>query len=170
MALDSVGLFNVNSSKWQIIDARSCNNDVIQWSLSKNKQQAIDTVNQYLGLLLSDFPASLKMITDDFVWENFLPSHVPFGGRYEGAAGLQRYFEQLQENWVIGELEYLSFIFDPETQVLAATGIEKNGQAISTGRACDMAFTWEFRFNSNGLLSYLREYNDTASIGAAFDA
>ena len=30
------------------------------------KQQAIDTVNRYLKLLLTDFPACVKMMTDDF--------------------------------------------------------------------------------------------------------
>lgn len=142
---------------------------IIKRGVSMNKQQAIDTVNEYMGLLLSDFPKSLKMISDDFVWENFLPAHIPFGGRYEGAAGLEDYFEQLAENWVIGELVFHNFIFDPETRVLAASGVEKNGKAIATGRACDMAFIWEFRFAENGQLSYLREYNDTASIGATFD-
>ncbi len=135
-----------------------------------NKQQAIDTVNKYMELLLNDFSECVKMMGEEFVWENFLPAHVPFGGRYEGAAGLQRYLEQLSATWVIGELVFLDFIFDPETRTLATTGIEKNGKAIATGRTCNMAFVWEFRFAENGMLSYVREYNDTASIGGTFDA
>lgn len=134
------------------------------------KQQAIDAVNKYLELLLTDFPECTKMMTDDFVWENFLPAHVPFGGRYEGVAGLQEYFGQIEPNWVIGEFVLYDFIFDPETRILAATGVEKNGKAITTGRACDMEFIWEFRFAGDGKISYVREYNDTASIGGTFDA
>ena len=134
-----------------------------------NKQEAIATMNKYLELLLSDFPECVKMMTDDFIWENFLPAQVPFGGRYEGAAGLQLYFEQIEASWVIGELVFHDFIFDPETRILAATGVEKNGKAIPTGRACDMEFIWEFRFAENRKLSYVREYNDTASIGGTFD-
>lgn len=134
------------------------------------KDQAIQAANRYFELLLSDFPECLKMMTDDFVWENHLPAHVPFGGRYEGAAGLQTYLEQLSAAWVIGELVFTDFIFDPETRILAATGVEKNGKAIATDRACDMAFVWEFRFAEDGRLSYLREYNDTAAIGGTFDA
>ena len=49
-----------------------------------NKQQAVDTVNRYLELMLTDFPACTALMADDFVWENFLPAHVPFGGRHEG--------------------------------------------------------------------------------------
>ena len=120
--------------------------------------------------MLTDFPKCLEMISDDFVWENFLPPHVPFGGSYDGAAGLQTYLEQISANWVIGELVFHDFIFDPETKILAATGVEKNGKAISTGRACDMQFIWEFRFANDGKLKYVREYNDTASIGGTFDA
>jgi ketosteroid isomerase-like protein len=133
------------------------------------KQEAIDIVNQYMALLLSDFSECSKMMTDDFVWENYLPSHVPFGGRYEGISGLQTYLEQLAEGWVIGELVFHDFIFDTETRILAATGVERNGKAIHTGRTCDMEFVWEFRFTPDGKLAYVREYNDTASIGGTFD-
>ena len=135
-----------------------------------NKQQAIDTANNHLQLLLTDFPKFLEAVTEDFVWENYLPPQVPFGGRYEGAAGLQKYLEQLGANWEIGELVFHDFIFDPETNILAGTGVEKNGKSLSTGRTCDMAFIWEFRFTRDGKLKYVREYNDTASIGGTFDA
>ena len=133
------------------------------------KQQAIDTVNKFMRLLVTDFSACREMMADDFIWENFLPSHVPFGGRYEGPAGLQRYLAQLAETWVIGELVFHDFIFDSETRILAVPGLEKNGRAVTTGRTCDMPFVWEFRFASDGKLTYLREYNHTGAIGNTFD-
>ena len=133
------------------------------------KQEAIDTVNRFMALLLTDFPECAKLMADDFAWENFLPSHIPFGGRYEGAAGLQKYLAQLAETWVIGEVVFHDFIFDPETRRMAAPGVEKNGKSVATERACDMAFVWEFRFAEDGKLTYLREYNDTAAIGGTFD-
>jgi ketosteroid isomerase-like protein len=135
-----------------------------------DKAEAIATAQLFLQRLLTDFPACTAMLADDFAWENFLPAHVPFGGRYEGRAGLERYLAELAANWVIGELEFTHFIFDPGSQTLAASGVEKNGTAVPTGRCCDMAFMWEFRFASSGQLSYVREYNDTAAIGATFDA
>ncbi len=135
-----------------------------------DKQQAIETVNKFMQLLLTDFPECTKMLSDDFVWENFLPAQVPFGGTYKGVAGLEKYLGELSVAWVIGELVFHDFIFDTDTQILAATGIEKNGKSIPTGRACDMPFVWEFRFTEDGKLRYLREYNDTASIGGTFDA
>ena len=109
------------------------------------------------------------LLTDDFAWENFLPAHVPFGGRYGGAAALEAYLQQFGANWIIGELVFRDFIFDPEAKILAARGVEKNGKAIQTNRVCDMPFIWAFRFSDKGNLSYVREYNDTASIGGTFD-
>lgn len=135
-----------------------------------NKQEAIAAVNTYMERLLGDFPACLEMMTDDFVWENHLPAHVPFGGRYVGRAGLEQYLGELAATWQIGELAFSDFIFDPDTRILAATGVEKNGRALTTGRTCDMAFVWEFRFAPNGRLAYIREYNDTAAIGGTFDS
>ena len=135
-----------------------------------NKQEAIDAANNYFALLLSDFAACTELMTDDFVWENFLPAHVPFGGRYEGVAGLQQYLEQLAASWEIGELVFNYYIYDAEARTLAASGVEKAGKSLITGRSCDMDFIWEFRFAEDGKLSYLREYNDTASIGSTFDA
>ena len=81
---------------------------------------------------------------------------------------MQKYVAQLSETWVIGELVFHDFIFDPETRVLAAPGVEKNGKSVATGRACDMPFVWEFRFTPDGKLTYLREHNDTAAIGGTF--
>ena len=135
-----------------------------------DKKSAIETVNRFMKLLLTDFPACTKLLSDDFVWENFLPAQVPFGGSYKGVTGLEKYLEELSVAWVIGELVFLDFIYDPETRILAATGVEKNGKSIPTGRTCDMPFVWEFRFADDGKLRYLREYNDTASIGGTFDA
>ena len=111
-----------------------------------------------------------QALADDFAWENFLPSHIPFGGRYEGTAGLQKYLAQLAETWVIGEVVFHDFIFDPETRRMAAPGVEKTANR-SYGRACDMAFVWEFRFAEDGKLSTIcEEYNDTAAIGGTFDS
>ena len=120
-----------------------------------DKQKAIDTANQYFQLLLSDFPASAEMLSDDFVWENFLPANVPFGGRYEGVSELQQYLEQIAATWVIGELIFDHYIYDPETRTLAGVGVEKGGKALATGRSCDMSFVWEFRFNADGKLEVL---------------
>lgn len=134
------------------------------------KEGAIKAMKKFMGLLAKDVPAAMALCTEDFAWENFLPSNVPFGGRYEGAAGVQKYLAKMNETWVIGKLEFQDFMWDPDTLKLAAPGVEKNGKAIATGRSCDMPFVWEFRFARDGKLQYLREYNDGATIGGTFAA
>ena len=134
-----------------------------------NKRQAIDSVNTFLMLLFSDYQASTDMMSDDFVWENFLPEHIPFGRSYKGADGMKTYIDELAEAWGLGEIVFHDYIYDPETRILAATGVEKNGTALSTGRSCNMDFIWEFRFTKDGKICYVREYNDTNAIAGAFD-
>ena len=134
-----------------------------------NKQQATDAVNKFCKLLFTDYPAAVEMMSDDFIWENFLPDHIPFGRSYEGTADMKTYINELAEAWEIGELVFHDYIYDPETRIMATPGVEKNGKALSTGRTCDMDFIWEFRFTEEGKVSYVREYNDTNTIADTFD-
>lgn len=133
------------------------------------KQEAIDAALKFVSLLFSDFPSSTIMMSDDFVWENFLPSHVPFGRRYEGASGMQIYIGELAANWGLGELVCNDYVYDPDTRTLVVTGVERQGKALPTGRTCDMPFAWEFRFTEDNKISYGREYNDTYAIAGTFD-
>ncbi len=134
-----------------------------------DRAEAIKRVDAFMTNLLTDFEAVPAMITPEFAWDNFLPEQVPFGGHYEGLAGLQIYLGQLAAAWEIGELVFRDHVFDATNQRIAVFGVEKGGRSLLTGRACDMDFVWEFRFDPDGRVSYVREYNDTASIGATFD-
>jgi len=134
-----------------------------------NKQQVIDIVNNYCELVFSDFETASAMMTDDFVWENLLPDHIPFGRRYEGIDGMKTYVEELAETWGLGKIIFHDYIYDPETRIMVTSGVEKNGKALATGRTCDMDFMWEFRLTEDGKISYVREYNDTNTIADTFD-
>ncbi len=48
-------------------------------------------INQFLTYLMIDMDAAAGMMADGFVWENFLPDNVPFGGRYEDVEGVKTY-------------------------------------------------------------------------------
>lgn len=134
-----------------------------------NKPMAIAAVQKFFGFLFSDFASAAAMMSEDFVWDNFLPKHVPFGRHYVGAAGMQTYLGELAAHWGIGELVFHDHIYDPESRILAVTGVEKGGKSLATGRTCDMDFIWEFRFTEDGRIRYVREYNDTFAIGGTFD-
>ena len=90
-----------------------------------NKQQATDAVNKFCKLLFTDYPAAVEMMSDDFIWENFLPDHIPFGRSYEGTADMKTYINELAEAWEIGELVFHDYIYDPETRIMATPGVEK---------------------------------------------
>ena len=71
--------------------------------------------------------------------------------------------------WLIGKLAFDDFIVDPETRIPAATGVERNGEAVATGLICNMSLVWEFQFAPDGKLTYVREYTDPAATGRPFD-
>jgi len=123
---------------------------------------------QFVTLLTSDMDAAAEMMADGFAWENFLPDNVPFGGRYEGVAGMSRYFDQLANSWEIGELDIVEVIVSDDGRRCAAIGVETNGKALSTGTRRDIAFVWIFKTDEDGRFTYVREYNDTHAMYQAF--
>jgi ketosteroid isomerase-like protein len=135
-----------------------------------DKSKAVETIKQFINLILTDVEAASELISEDFVWENFLPKHMPFGGRYEGMSGLKTYLGQLAEYWTVGGMDFVEFIFDSETKVTVGHIIEKDGRSLITGRSCDLDAMWEFRFTDDNKLKYVREYNDTSLIGGTFDS
>ena len=123
---------------------------------------------QFLTLLMTDMDKAAPMMADGFVWENYLPDHVPFGGRFEGVEGMVTFMRLLADNWEIGELDISEVIVSDDGMRFAAVGVERAGKALSTGKVCDMAFVWIFKTNEDGQFTYVREYNDTNAIGQTF--
>ena len=123
---------------------------------------------QFVTLLTSDMDAAAEMMADGFAWENRLPDNVPFGGRYEGAAGMKRYFDQLAESWEIGGLDIAEVIVSEDGRRCAAIGVETNARALSTDTRRDIAFVWVFKTDEDGRFTYVREYNDTHAMYQAF--
>ena len=60
-----------------------------------------DLVNRaktFYGQALSDPSAACdEFLASNFVLENYLPDHIPFGGRYEGASGFLQYLGEITE-------------------------------------------------------------------------
>ena len=128
----------------------------------------IEKLQNFTATMLTDFPASLELLSDDIVWINLLPEHVPFGGEYHGKEGVVRYFQLMAETFVIGEYLYDRFDFIESDNAVAVVGFEKGGKVIPTGKTFDLHFVWVAKFNDEGKICYLREHNDTAAIGDAF--
>ncbi len=123
----------------------------------------------FINLCVTDLDAANEQLAGGFVWENYLPDHVPFGGRYEGPEGLARYLTQLGETWEIGELAVSETLVSNDGRAFSMIGVEKDGRSLVTGRSCDMAFVWIIKIDDDGKFVSLREYNDTAAMGGTFD-
>jgi ketosteroid isomerase-like protein len=130
----------------------------------------VDKLMNYVATMKSDFPASLEMLSEDAVWINLLPAHVPFGGEYHGRGEIAGYFQLMAETFAIGDYRYDEFEFVETDDTLVVVGYEKDGKVIATGKVFDLAFVWVVKFNNEGKICYLREHNDTAAIGDAFRA
>lgn len=127
-----------------------------------------EKLQNFTATMLTDFPASLELLSDDVVWINLLPEYVPFGGEYHGKEGVIRYFQLMAETFVIGEYLYDQFEFVESSDTVVVVGFEKDGKVIPTGKTFDLHFVWVVKFNDEGKMCYLREHNDTAAIGDAF--
>jgi ketosteroid isomerase-like protein len=127
----------------------------------------IELTKQFYALLLSDFAAATEQfLADDFVWENPLPEIVPFGGIYHGAEGLAAYLQGLAAAIEMSPLHFDEMIAGEG--VVAAIGVERNTLVLPTGKRYDMPFVHVIRFNDDGKVSHVREYNDTKEMLAAF--
>lgn len=128
----------------------------------------IEKLQNFTSTMLTDFPASLELLSDDVVWINLLPEHVPFSGTYNGKLEVVSYFQLMSETFVIGEYLYDQFDYIESSDTVVVVGFEKDGKVIPTDKTFDLHFVWVVKFNDEGKICYLREHNDTAAIGDAF--
>ena len=122
---------------------------------------------EFYELLLNDFEAAVaKFFADDLVWENPLPDCIPFGGVYHGASGLATYLGGLMQAIDMNPLHFDDII--AEGGVVAAIGVERDTLVRATGKRYTMPFVHVVRFNDQGRVTQVREYNDTREMVAAF--
>ena len=134
------------------------------------KEQLVESFNTFFSTVLSTpAKAFADLLSPDVVWENYLPAHVPFGGKYEGIQELVKYLTQLSESIVMGPLEYLEYYAETDTNTLIVVGKENESTSKTTGRTYNMPFVWIAKFSEEGRLIYCREHNDTREMSAAFD-
>lgn len=119
----------------------------------------------YSEVLTDPVAAAERYLADNFLLENYLPEHIPFGGRYEGRAGLVQYLSELSQAIDMGPLDMQDWTGDGAEVVVR--GIEKS-LVKSTGKTYAMRFVHWLSFNEDGRLSNMREYNDTAEMAEAF--
>ena len=126
-----------------------------------------EKLDQILNVLLNDFESAPDYLSEDVVWVNYLPEHIPFGGEYRGLQGIADYLEQLAATLDMGELEFEER-FVTTAGELIVTGTEHRSLVRATGKHYTMPFVWVLRFDEAGKMIYLREHNDTRGISEAF--
>jgi len=133
------------------------------------KKKILGGFDEIFNALLTDPENAVpKYMDPGVVWENYLPDHVPFGGRYEGYEGIFKYLGELDATLEMGPIEFSEMVVDGFT--LVCIGVEKDSKSKTTGKTYNMPFSWIMKFNSSGKLAYVREYNDTSAIAAAYAA
>jgi ketosteroid isomerase-like protein len=134
------------------------------------KEQLIEGFRVYMDTVLATPALAFADMTDpQVVWENHVPDHIPFGGRYDGIQALARYLTELVSAITMGPLEYFEFYAETETNTLIVVGRENDSVCKATGRTYSMPFVWVARFNEERRLIYCREHNDTCEMSEAFD-
>lgn len=107
-----------------------------------------------------------EFLAEDFVLENRLPAHFPFGGVYRGAEGFLTYLGELVEAIDMGPLQIDAWVADGNEVVLRGT---EASTVKNTGRRYAMSFVHWLSFDENGRVTVMREFNDTATMAEAFD-
>lgn len=121
----------------------------------------------FYGLILTDFAAAVAEYVDpEVVWENPLPPHIPFGGVYNGIEGMGQYLTMLSQAIEMAPLDFADVVVNGNIVVLI--GIEANTKVVSTGKSYDMPCVHVLRFNDDGKIIHVREYNDTTEMIEAF--
>ena len=127
---------------------------------------AADTVREFYGFFTAGkVDEIVARLADDFVLTNPLPDPIPFGGRYEGAAGFLEYLQG-----IFAALEMEEFVVE---EVLGAGHrAAVIGRERSRVKATDRRYAMEWVHVleiAEGRIRSLREYNDTAAMRDAFE-
>lgn len=124
-------------------------------------------VNEFYEALSNDFSRISSLVAEDIEWVNPLPSIIPFGGTYRGVEGLLDYVRKIGNELEMGQLHFPEIIGDGN--VVSAIGIEENTLVKSTGKRYTMPCVHVLRFNDEGKVIHVREYNDITEMLAAFE-
>jgi len=115
--------------------------------------------------LLSEPQAAITTgLAPDVVWENPLPDTIPFGGRCEGHEGCARYLARLLDAIEMEDFTIDDTITEGDRVVLVG---RETSRVKKTGRRYTMGWVHVVHVR-DGLLTRIREYNDTAAMAAAF--
>ncbi len=121
--------------------------------------------NFYHGILNDPETAIRERLAKNFVLENYLPSQIPFGGRYEGPQGLVKYLTEISEALEMGPLKFHEWVGAADSVVVRGS---ESSAVRATGKRYTMDFVHWLRFDENDRVVHMREFNDTDKMAVAF--
>ena len=128
---------------------------------------AAEKIKDFYQLIVTDTQAAIEQyVAEDIVCDNPLPENIPFGGRYKGIEGLVSYLTQLANEIEMTPLNFTEIIVDKD--MAAVVGIEQNTRVIRTGKTYTMPFVHVLKFNQEGKINHVYEYNVTGEMVKAF--
>ena len=135
--------------------------------MTMSVENLAEKVREFYQLALTDFPKAVeKYVGEGFTWENPLPDHIPFGGVYHGADGLWAYLTGLSAAIEMGPLEWDDIVC--EGNIAVCIGVEADTLVKATAKRYTMPCVHVLRFNDDGKIVHVREYNDTKEMIEAF--
>lgn len=124
------------------------------------------TTEFYNDFLSGDDLALLgkKYLTEETVWEIFLPENVPYGGVYRGDKQIMDYFGVVFQNMTLSNFEVKNIVVEND---VAAVFVTEHGDIASTSRSITMDSIHFIKFKDEKII-YFREYCDTHAMAVAF--
>ncbi len=108
--------------------------------------------------------AAAKYLSPDFAWDNPLPDGIPYGGKFEGPDGAGRYLALIFETLDLTDFGIDEVVANDDHVVLLG---HETAEVKKGGGSYTQDWVHVLRL-SDGKITYLREYNDTAKMKAAF--
>jgi uncharacterized protein len=109
----------------------------------------------YAAFARGDVPAVMAAFDESIVWNT--PASLPFGGTYEGHAGVGGFFAQLPSHWTDLSVEPEEFIDGGDTVVVI---VRLRGTAAGGTLDSQAVHLWRMR---DGKAVSQTEYSDTAA-------
>ncbi len=137
--------------------------DVIETKQSANLQIV---KNIYAGFAAGDMEAVLKDMSETIVWMHpGDPEQIPFAGKFEGKAGVSRFFEIVFEQIDVVEQNIKSYM-DGDDSVIVV-GYE-HMRVKNTGREYKSNWIHMYKL-ADGKIVAFEEFIDTAALVSAFN-
>jgi uncharacterized protein len=117
----------------------------------------------YSAFSRGDTAFIVGVVSDDVDWNNSKSPEIPYGGHYSGPAGVRTFFDRIARTVGVNSFNPQAYITSGDAVIVAGSW---SGTATRTGKAFESDWLMHWII-TDGKVSYLRVYEDTALTAAA---